>query len=161
VPESDTRLEAARLWREGCHRLEAGDVEGAIALYTRSIETYPTAEGYTFRGWAMSFQGRLDEAISECRRAIEVDPTFGNPYNDIGCYLMQQNQLDEALVWLERAKRAPRYESPHFPYLNAGRIYIAKEMYSAALKEFERALQLSPGDRMAQAAVQALRTSIN
>ena len=153
--------QAIRLWQEGCQRLGAGDVDGAIALYTRSIEARPTAEGYTFRGWAMSFQGRLDEAIAECLRAIEVDPTFGNPYNDIGCYLMQQGQLDEALIWLERAKRAPRYESPQFPYLNAGRIYVAKEMYSAALKEFEGALEFNPGDRMARAAVQALRTQIN
>lgn len=159
--DQQARTEAIRLWQEGCRRLGAGDVDGAITLYTRSIEAHPTAEGYTFRGWAMSFQGQLDEAIAECLRAIEVDPTFGNPYNDIGCYLMQQGQLDEALVWLERAKQAPRYESPQFPYLNAGRVYIAKEMYSAALKEFERALELNPDDRMARAAVQALRTNIN
>lgn len=161
MPGSETFERATRLWQEGCRRLAAGDIEAAIALYTRSIELHPTAEGYTFRGWAMSFQGKLDEAIAECIRAIELDPTFGNPYNDIGCYLMQQGQLDEAIVWLQRAKQAPRYESPQFPYLNLGRIYINKEMYAAALKEFQQALRLHPGDPVALAAIQALRVTIN
>jgi len=26
----------------------------------------------------------LEEATAECLRAIEIDPDFGNPYNDIG-----------------------------------------------------------------------------
>ena len=152
---------ATRLWQEGCRGLSDGDLKKAIDLYARSIETCPTAEGYTFRGWAMSFEGHLDEAISECIKAIEVDPSFGNPYNDIGCYLMQQGDLDEAVLWLQRAKQATRYESPHFPCLNLGRIYIIREMYSAALKEFEQARKLHADDPMAEAAVRALKKSIH
>src|SRR5881628_1104671 len=52
-------------------------------------------------GWTLSFQGRLEEATEECLRAIEIDPEFGNPYNDIGVYLMQRDRLDEAIPWLE------------------------------------------------------------
>src|SRR5678816_2712506 len=52
------------------------------------------------------------------RRPIDVDPTVGNPYNDIGSYLMKQGKLDDAIVWLEKAKSAPRYEPRHYPYLN-------------------------------------------
>ena len=55
---------ATRLWQEGCRALSDGNLKKAIDLYARSIETCPTAEGYTFRGWAMSFEGQLDEAIS-------------------------------------------------------------------------------------------------
>ena len=47
----------------------------------------------------------LDDAIAQCEIAIELDPEFGNPYNDIGVYLMQQQRLDEAIPWLERANR--------------------------------------------------------
>jgi Tfp pilus assembly protein PilF len=54
--------------------------------------------------------------------AIEVDPTFGNPYNDIGAYYIGKGELDEAVQWLEKAKRAPRYEPRHFPYMNLGRL---------------------------------------
>ncbi len=35
----------------------------ATELYMKSLALYPTAEAYTFRGWACIFQGRLEEAI--------------------------------------------------------------------------------------------------
>ncbi|MBF8254778.1 MAG: hypothetical protein HW373_1473, partial [Deltaproteobacteria bacterium] len=71
---------------------------------------------------------------------------FGNPYNDIGVYLMQQEKFDEAIPWLERAKTAKRYEPRHFPYLNLGRVYAAKGMMIKALEEFREALRLHPDD---------------
>lgn len=50
-------------------------------------------------------QRRLDEALAECKRAIACDPDFGSPYNDIGGYLMEMGRDDEAIPWLEQAKR--------------------------------------------------------
>ena len=54
-----------------------------------SLELHPTAEAHTFLGWTYHFQGKLDEAIAQCRTAIDIDPEFGNPYNDIGAYLIE------------------------------------------------------------------------
>src|SRR5437899_2136113 len=78
---------ATTLWQEAYAHQMQGDLERAAELYQRSIDVCPTAEAHTFLGWTMSFQGRLEEATRECLKAIEVDPDFGNPYNDIGCYL--------------------------------------------------------------------------
>jgi tetratricopeptide (TPR) repeat protein len=139
----------------------AGKYEGAIRLYKQSIEVYPTAKAHTFLGWTYSFQGRLDEAIEECHRAIKVDPDFGNPYNDIGVYLMQKRQYDEALPWLEKAKQALRYEPRHFPYLNMGRIYLAIGEWLKALKEFERAVEIMPDDPGARKILAELRGRLN
>src|SRR5712692_4009128 len=100
--------EAMALFQKAYQHQMRGELEEAIALYTRSIEIFPTAEGYTFRGWTYSFLGRTEEAIAECMKAIEVDPTFGNPYNDIGAYLIEQGRMEEAIPWLERALQAPR-----------------------------------------------------
>ena len=72
-----------------------GDLDKAIELYRNSIAYYPTADAHTYLGWMYSKQGRLEEAIEECHMAIEVDDEFGNPYNDIGCYLMQLGEFDE------------------------------------------------------------------
>ena len=85
-----------------------------------------------------SFQGRLDEATQECLRAIEVDPDFGNPYNDIGCYLMQQGKLEEAVPWLERAKQAKRYEPRQFPYMNLAPVQLKQGKWSDAPRESKR-----------------------
>src|SRR6185369_5996624 len=95
MPEAFDR--ATEIWREAYRHQMQGELDRAIELYRRSIDMCPTAEAHTFLGWTYSFQGRLDEATQECMRAIEVDPDFGNPYNDIGVYLMQQDKLDEAI----------------------------------------------------------------
>ena len=124
----------------------AGDLEESIRLYRESIAVCPTADAHTYLGWAYSFQGRIDDAIAECEIAIKLDPEFGNPYNDIGVYLMQQQRLDEAIPWLEKAKLAKRYEPRHFPYLNLGRVYVTKGMINKALEEFRGVLQINPDD---------------
>lgn len=152
---------AIELWREGTARLLAGDLAEAIDLFTRSLEICPSAEAYTFRGWAYSFTGNLDRAIEECRKAIATDPTFGNPYNDIGCYLMEQGKLDEAPAWFERAKKASRYEPRHFPYLNLGRLYAARGDVAEAMAEFEGALAENPGDPMALKYLETLKYRVN
>ncbi|MGZ8425201.1 MAG: tetratricopeptide repeat protein [Candidatus Binatia bacterium] len=124
----------------------AEEFDAAIRLYRESIALYPTADAHTYLGWAYSFKGRLNEAIAQCEIAIEIDPEFGNPYNDIGVYLMQQQKLDDAIPWLERAKNAKRYEPRHFPYINLGRVYLTKGMIQKALQEFGSALKINPGD---------------
>src|SRR5882672_12743557 len=94
------------LWREAYRRQMAGDFDEAITLYRRSLAVRPTAEAHTFLGWTFSFQGRLEDASAQCREAISVDPDFGNPYNDIGSYLIKLGRLDEAVPWLEAAIKA-------------------------------------------------------
>src|SRR6476659_7591827 len=101
---------ARELWQEGVQELIVGRIQSAVDCFNQSLSSCPTAEGYTYRGWAVSFLGMLEQAVEDCRKAIRVDPEFGNPYNDIGVYMMQLGLLDEAIPWLESAKRAKRYE---------------------------------------------------
>src|SRR2546425_9934657 len=98
----------------------------------------------SFLGWTYRFQGKIEDAIAECKRAIEIDPEFGNPYNDIGAYLIELGQPDNAIPWLERATEAQRYEPRHFPHYNLGRAYLAKEMYAPAEACFQKALRIEP-----------------
>ena len=153
--------QALTLWMKGQKHHLRGDFNRAIELYTKSLALYPTAEAYTFRGWAYSFQGRLDEAIDECKKAIAVDQTFGNPYNDIGSYLVNKGKLDEAIEWLEKTKTAPRYEPRHFPYMNLGRIYAQKGMVLRAIQEFEAALEIHAGEPISLSALGQLRGALN
>jgi len=152
---------ALALWREGTSRLLRGELDEAVALFTASLEEEPTAEAYTFRGWAYSFMGRLDDAIEECRKAIATDPRFGNPYNDIGVYLIQQDKLDEAIPWLERAKTAPRYEPRQFPHMNLARIYIKRNRWWDALRELETAQTLAPTDQQLARTLHSVRAKLN
>jgi Tfp pilus assembly protein PilF len=158
MPDSQEHSRALTLWEEGCRLQLARDLDGAVACYQQSIAICPTAEAHTFLGWAMSWQGDVLGAIEQCRRAIEVDPSFGNPYNDIGAYLIELGRLGEAVDWLERAKQAVRYEPRHFPFLNLARIYSAQGKTTLAIAELERALEIAPGDGVALPMLAKLRS---
>jgi len=138
----------------------AREFDDAIRLYKESIAIYPTADAHTYLGWAYSFIGRVNEAIAQCEIAIQLDPEFGNPYNDIGVYLMQQQRFDDAIPWLERAKAARRYEPRHFPFINLGRIYLTKGMIQKALEEFGGALKINPEDGELTQLVEELQTKL-
>lgn len=159
--EAEDLERAIELWREAYRCQMDGDLERALEGYRRSLAVRPTAEAHTFLGWAMSFQGRLEEATRECLHAIEIDPDFGNPYNDIGVYLMQQGKLDEAIPWLERAKQARRYEPRQFPYMNLGRLYLKQGRWWEALHELEGAVRAAPADAEARKALHGLRARLN
>jgi len=141
VDRDDRLEEAARLLHEAYKKQMNQEFDEAVALYLKSIECYPTAEAHTFLGWTYSFMGRLDDAIAECHKAIETDPAFGNPYNDIGAYLLQKGNIDEAIPWFHRALEAPRYESYCFPHMNLGRAYEAKREWRSAIAEYKAALR--------------------
>ncbi|MEE9550300.1 MAG: tetratricopeptide repeat protein [Candidatus Binatia bacterium] len=151
---------ALELVNEAMRHQLAGELEKAIQLYRDSIAVCPTADAHTYLGWTYSFQGKIDEAIAECEIAITIDPDFGNPYNDIGVYLIERKKLDEAIPWLEKAKGAKRYEPRHFPHLNLGRIFAAKGMINRALEEFRGALKFNPDDLMALQAIEELESKL-
>ena len=113
-----------------------GRLAQAVETYQRSIATYPTAEAHNFLGWNYSWMGENDLAISEAKKAIALDPDYGNPYNDIGVVLIGMGQLDAAIPWLNKAIAAKRYEPRHFPHLNLGKIWVRKGMWDAALAAF-------------------------
>jgi tetratricopeptide (TPR) repeat protein len=161
MASSSPRQQATKLWQEAYRYQEAGQLDRAIETYRRSIAVCPTAEAHTFLGWTLSFLDRLEEATAECLKAIEVDPEFGNPYNDIGVYCMQQGKLDEAIPWLEKAKRARRYDPRHFPYMNLGQIYIRQGKWWEALSELEAAVRTAPADPGARKALHDLRGRLN
>ena len=122
-----------------------GRLDEAVDHYRRSIAIRPTAEAHTFLGWALSYLGRHHEAIDECKVAITLDPDFGNPYNDIGAYLIEIGREEEAIDWLERAKQARRYEPRHFPYFNLARVYVKRHRVHDAIRELQGAIALEPG----------------
>ncbi len=138
-----------------------GELQQAIWYYKKSLEIEVTAEAHTFLGWAYSFMEKFDGAIAECHKAIAVDPEFGNPYNDIGAYLIQMGKLDEAIPWLEKAKHAKRYENPEFPCCNLGRIYEHKGFWPLALREYQEALKIRPDYAPAKVGLQELEARLN
>ncbi|MBI3871841.1 MAG: tetratricopeptide repeat protein [candidate division Zixibacteria bacterium] len=116
----------------------------AAHYYKKSIRMYPTPEAYTHLAWAHSFLGEYDQAIEFCKVAISLDPDYGNPYNDIGAYMLEKGQIDAAIPYLRRAAKARRYDQPHFAHYNLGRAWERKHQMDKALGEYKRSWEISP-----------------
>lgn len=154
---ADSRFRrAANLLEKAYYKHMRGELIEAIRLYKRSIELFPTAEAHTFLGWAYSFQNRYADAIEECEQAILADTDFGNPYNDIGSYLIALDRLDEAIPWLIKATEAKRYEPRHFPWANLGRVYELQGNWEQALESYLKAHEIEPGYEYAAKSIERL-----
>jgi len=62
---------------------------------------------------------------------------------------------------LERAKQARRYEPRQFPHMNLARIRMKQGRWWDALREFEQAVRLAPGDADLRRALHSLRARLN
>lgn len=159
---TEERKREAQRWFERAYEAQmSGELNTAIAYYKRSIAILPTAEAHTFLGWTYSFQGRTEEAIEECLRAIAVDPTFGNPYNDIGAYLIELGRWEDAIPWLEKAIVAPRYEARAYPHCNLGRVYEHLGQWQKAIDCYRQALAISPDYTLARVSLWNLLVRLN
>src|SRR2546429_4744298 len=103
----DAHTRAWEILQDAYQAQMEGDYDRAIELYRFSLEMHPTAEAHTFLGWTYHSQGRVDEAIAECKRAIKIDPDFGTPYNDIGAYLIEQRSEERRVGKECRSRWSP------------------------------------------------------
>lgn len=161
MTEEEAKKIAQEIFKKAYELQTAGELNEAIEQYQKSIDIFPTAEAYTFLGWTYSFQHRYEEAINACEEAIKVDPDFGNPYNDIGAYLIELGRSDEAILWLQKATSAKRYDSYCYPHYNLGRIYEQKGRWQDALRSYEDSLKANPNYSLAKKSFNHLKALLN
>ena len=158
--DAPDQVRAYVLWQQGYVLHARGRYQAAVEMFRESIEILPTAEGHTFLGWSLSMLGHTEEAIAECEKAIALDPDYGNPYNDIGVYLIDLGRPGEAIPWLEKAIAAERYCCYEFAHFNLGRVQFMQGNLGAARRSFERSLRHDPDYLPARAALDYLDREI-
>jgi Tfp pilus assembly protein PilF len=152
---------AKKFYEQAYNLQAAGHIDRAAYFYRRSIEFHPTPKAHTFLGFVYSLKGLLEDAINECQQAIELDPRLGNPYNDIGAYLIRLGKYNEAAPWLFKALQAPDYENYCYPNLNLGHIYEKKGRWDKALYYFQAAVKENPQYKPARTALDRLSGKLN
>lgn len=129
--------------------LAKGEIADAKLAFERSLAVWPTAEAHVGLGQTYGMTQRPDEAIASCKKAIEVDPAFGQAYNDIGVYLIESNRWQEAIPWLEKAVKVNRDDASELPLFNLGRVYSHLGQYGTALRYLDQSIALDPFHRPA------------
>jgi tetratricopeptide (TPR) repeat protein len=118
-------------------------VEKGIRFATEYIELTGAAEGYVERGNLDIDVYRLDEAVEDCRKAIELDETAYYAYNNLGCALLKLRRMEEAIPYLKKAIEIDP-DREHLPYLNMAECYAVLGEYDEAIKTYNTIMQKFP-----------------
>jgi Flp pilus assembly protein TadD len=90
------------------------------------------------RAASASKEGKIDQAITHYRKAIEIYPNFLMAHNDLGAQLMTQGKLDEAA---EELRTAIAIDPKAFnPRLNLGMVLVKQHNFAEGATELRTAL---------------------
>src|SRR5436189_793975 len=133
---------ASELLEEAERRLHAGDYAAAEQASRQVLEAAPdSAVARSKLGVALAQQGRLDEAIAEFSKALQLHPTYASAYSNLGNAYRAKGMLPEALAAYERALAIdPDYAIAH---QNLGILYKQMGRVGEAVDHFKRATRLS------------------
>jgi TolB-like protein/DNA-binding winged helix-turn-helix (wHTH) protein/cytochrome c-type biogenesis protein CcmH/NrfG len=131
LAEARSSLAYARLYYDWDWKAAEEEFQRAIALNPNY------AIAHHWYSVLLTARGRHEEALSEIRRAHELDPLSVPISTDMGFELYYARHYDEAITQL----RSVLQTSPKFPlaHLWLGRAYEQKGMYPEAIIEFEEA----------------------
>jgi tetratricopeptide (TPR) repeat protein len=114
-----------------------------LALWTDTIQVSPRSSiGHMNVGNALLASGRVDQAITEFKRALEINPNYAEAHYNLGNALFGKGQLDEALAQYQRAAETkPTFALAHY---NLGIALLQKGRADEAIIQFQAALALHP-----------------
>jgi protein O-mannosyl-transferase len=93
-------------------------------------------------GTALASERRLDEAIDNFRRALEIDPFYAMAHNNLGIALRRQGKKAEALAHFYQAVEAdPNHADAQD---NLGLAWQAQGRTDEAIAQFRRAAEIEP-----------------
>jgi tetratricopeptide (TPR) repeat protein len=83
--------------------LAAGDTVKAWEFYDKLAERVPrSAEAHYYRGAALGYRGRQQEALTEFRVSRKLDPNYSYPYYDEFGTLWDLGQREQAIQVLQQ-----------------------------------------------------------
>jgi TolB-like protein/class 3 adenylate cyclase/Tfp pilus assembly protein PilF len=135
-------LRARNRWEEAIPEYEV-----ALALDHNSVYAL------TGLGWCKLYAGSIEEVISLLELAIRLsprDPDIGFCYSLIGAAHLLQSHIEEAIVWLARARSAQPSAPLHHSRLAAA--YALRGEIDRAAAELAEARRLSSDDRLSSIA---------
>ena len=114
-----------------------------------------SAELHNILGIAHAADGRLDEAVVEFSRAIDLDPDDAPAYWHLGVALASQDRVGEAVGHLQRSVQLdPRNSRVHY---DLGLMLALEERLDEAADHFQRALDIDPQSADARRNLEMIR----
>lgn len=140
--------------KKGAEATDNGKYKDAIANYTKAIKLdkgqisrKDVANIYNSRGSVYLMLKQFDDAITDFKSVLNLDPSHPATFGNIGVAYMNNNQYDLAIESYQKAiEQNPEMLSN---YVNRGIVFTRKQEYDKALNDFDKAIALDPKDHSA------------
>ncbi|MFA5335019.1 MAG: tetratricopeptide repeat protein [Candidatus Omnitrophota bacterium] len=113
-----------------------------ISLWNDALKRYPSTEAYLGRGVAHANAGRIDEAMRDYNKALEIDPYFSDTHTNRGNLYAARAELDKAIEDYSMAIMLS--PGAYKPYYNRGVVYNRIGDYGKSIPDFSEAIKLRP-----------------
>ncbi|WP_293259368.1 tetratricopeptide repeat protein [Microcoleus sp. PH2017_21_RUC_O_A] len=101
-----------------------------------------SAEAYIKQAESYYAQGKFDEAINECKRAIEIKPEVAIAYKIAGNATQAMGKVDAAKYWYTEAlKIEPNFAEIH---ANLGSLYAQQKQWQKSIACYHKSIELKP-----------------
>lgn len=133
--------ELERYLTDNCNALKT-KINSNDKVGAKSLSTNDLALEYYNKGIAASKEENFEEAISNYKKAVTVDPEFAFAYDNMGICYRRLNKYEEAIKAYEKSLKIDPNGS--MPLQNIAVAYIYKKEYKKAVKAYEKLGELQP-----------------
>jgi tetratricopeptide (TPR) repeat protein len=120
-----------------------GNVEEVLAHYKELVRLFPNDErAHTLLGNLYFGRQDYDTAVKEFVRATAIDPSFSQPYNQLGYAYRFLDKLDDAEAAFKKyVQLIPDDPNPHDSYAE---LLMKRGRFAESIAAYEKALSLDP-----------------
>ena len=137
------------LCTRGKQALESGNINEAIEIYLKVLQTNPIDEvALCGLGLAYQMDDKTDKTIDAYRKALKANPSSFDACYNLAIVYANTNQIDNAIAHLNKAINLNNSDAS--VHNNLGVLYFKKNMYNDAKNCFERALLIDAHYKEAQ-----------
>lgn len=132
-----------------------GDYDTAIAAWKAITEKEPTADHYNELSYAYLQAMRWQEALAAAEAALKLAPGHKYATYNAGMAALELGDLCKAMRLADSVRQQPdRYE----PHMGLARVFQLQGDYPAALRQAQKAVELSPDAPDAPATLSAIES---
>ena len=144
--KAEQRKDAARIHTElAQHYLADGDLQDALAKLQLALKFDPNyAPAQTVIAVVYERINNLPAAEEHYRRAEELEPTKGDPNNNLGQFLCRIGKQQEGIGYFRKAVADPFYATPEVALTNAGICQMSIGDLTSAEVSFRDAIARNP-----------------
>jgi protein O-mannosyl-transferase len=119
--------------------------ESDETLWTDTLAKNPNSWlGHCKLGVVLFQKGRVDDAVAQYQKALEINPNYVAAHYNLGNALFQKGQLDEALAQYQKAVEIDPNDAE--AHVNLGNALLQKGQLDEAVAQFQKALEINAND---------------